>query len=95
MDLHMITTTDNPYSPVTDYYEWLAWDEAAGYYSNNLLARVVYTSHELSEADQIQAIEDGIDVIVTENASGVHTKIRAGSFAVPTDVASSAETRAA
>jgi hypothetical protein len=79
MDLHMITTTDNPYSPVTDYVNWLTWDERHGYHSNSLLARVVYSSPELSDLDRIQAIEDGIDEIVTENVSGVHTKVRAGS----------------
>lgn len=79
MDYHMITTTDNPYSPVTHYDDWLAWDEAEGYYSNNLLARVVITSDELSEVDRLQSIEDGIDEIVNENLSGVHSKVRAGS----------------
>jgi hypothetical protein len=76
MDLYMLTTTDNPYSPVTHYDDWLAWD-LAHYDSNSLLARVVVTSPELSEADQQLAIEDAIDEIVTENVSGVHTKVRA------------------
>jgi hypothetical protein len=80
MDLHMLTTTDNPFSPITQYDEWLVWDEAQGYCSNSLLARVVHTSDELSDADQAQAIEDAIDEIVTENVSGVHTKVRAGTF---------------
>lgn len=98
MDLHMISTSDNPFSPVTDYDDWLAYDEAKGYYSNSLLARVVYTSYELSDVDRMQAIEDGIEEIVTENVSGVHTKISAGSVSFPfetTDVVSSTETSAA
>lgn len=77
MDLHMLTTTDNPFSPVTDYDSWRIWDEAQGYYSNSLLARVVCTSPNLFDADQTQAIEDAIDEIVTENVSGVHTKVKA------------------
>lgn len=82
MDLYMLTTTDNPFNPFTQYDEWLAWDMAR-YNSNALLARVVYSSHELSDTDQVQAILDGIDEIVTENVSGVHTKIRADSTSVP------------
>lgn len=78
MDLHMLTTTDNPFSPVTQYDEWLAWD-LPRYNSNALLARVVHTSLDLSDADQVLAIEQGIDEIVTENVSGVHTKVRADS----------------
>lgn len=75
MVLHMLTTTDNPYSPVTSYDEWRVWDETQGYCTNSLLARVVRTSPELSDADQAQAIEDAIDEIVTENVSGKHTKV--------------------
>ena len=79
MDLYMITTTDNPYSPVTQYDQWLAWDLEHGYCSNSLLARVVYTSTELSDEDNNLAIQQGIDDIVNENVSGVHTKVRANS----------------
>lgn len=79
MDLHMLTTTDNPFSPVTQYDEWMVWDMSHGYNSNSLLARVVHTSPELSDADQVLAIEEAIDEIVTENVSGVHTKVRADS----------------
>lgn len=81
MDYYMITTTDNPFSPVTQYDEWMSWDMAHGYYSNSLLARVVRSSPDLSDADQDAAIQDAIDEIVTENVSGVHTKVRANSDA--------------
>lgn len=72
---HMLTTTDNPFSPVTQYDAWRAWDTLHGYDSNGLLARVVVSSHDLSDADQEQAIEDGINEIVEHNLSGVHTKV--------------------
>lgn len=75
MDLYMLTTIDNPFSPITHYDEWLAWD-MLNYNSNALLARVVRTSSELSDADQAQAIQDAIDEIVTENVSGMHTKVK-------------------
>ena len=75
MDQYMITTTDNPYSPVTHYDEWLVWDMAR-YNTNSLLARVVRTSSELSDSDQELAIQNAIDEIVTENVSGVHTKVK-------------------
>jgi len=83
MDYYMLTTTDNPYSPVTHYDEWLAWDMRY-YNSNSLLARVVRTSSELSDSDQELAIQEAIDKIVTENVSGEHTKVRADSQAVST-----------
>ena len=53
---HMLTTVDNPYDPFTQYDDWYTWDERNGYHTTGLLARVVITSHELSEADQDLAI---------------------------------------
>lgn len=84
MDVYMLTTTDNPYSPVTHYDAWLAWDMQR-YNSNSLLARVVRTSSELSDADQIQAIQEAIDEIVRENVSGMHAKIKAGTLSLGVD----------
>lgn len=74
MDYYMLTTTDNPFSPITQYDEWLTWDMAT-YNTNSLLARVVRTSPELSDADQSLAIQNGISEIVDENVSGMHTKV--------------------
>jgi hypothetical protein len=82
MDVYMLTTTDNPFSPVTQYDAWLTWDMAHGYWSNSLLARVAYISDNLSDADRLQIIQDGIDEIVTENVSGVHTKVLADSVPI-------------
>ena len=75
MTLHMLTTVDNPFNPWTDWQEWDAWDRLAGYHTNALLARVVMTSDELSDADQVLAIETAIDEIVRENPLGVHRKV--------------------
>jgi hypothetical protein len=73
--LHMLTTVDNPYNPSTQFDEWYEFDVAAGYNTTSLLARIVKTSDELSEADQDAALEDAIDEIVKENVSGMHRKI--------------------
>lgn len=78
MDYYMLTTTDNPFSPVTQYDEWLTWD-MANYNTNALLARVARTSPELTDADNLLTINEAIDEIVRENVSGVHTKVRGGS----------------
>lgn len=82
---HMLTTTDNPFSPVTQYDAWRTWDTAHGYDSNGLLARVAFSSPDLSDADQELAIEDAISEIVEQNVSGMHTKV-----VLPDDVAEQA-----
>lgn len=77
MEEHMLSTIDNPFNPWTHFDEWRVWDEAHGYYTLGLLARIVVTSTELSEAQQSQAIEDAINEIVSENVSGMHVKVSA------------------
>lgn len=74
-ELHMLTTTDNPFDPFTQYDDWESFDEGAGYYSASLLARITMSSDELSEADQDLAIEVAIDEIITENTLGIYRKV--------------------
>ena len=71
----MLTTIDNPYDPFTNYDEWFAHDAALGYHTPGLLARIAVVSNELSESDQLLAIERAIDEIVSENVLGVHKKV--------------------
>ena len=75
MDDYMLSTSDNPFNPYTDWDQWYAFDVAAGYHTSAYLARIVITSHELSEADQDLAIKDAIDEIVEHNFSGKHIKV--------------------
>ena len=73
---HMLTTVDNPF---TQFDEWYAFDEASGYHTTAFLARIVRTSHDLSDADQDVAIEAAIDEIVRENVLGVYRKVSSSS----------------
>ena len=61
---YMLTTVDNPFNPFTQFNEWQAYDQQLGYNTLALLARVVVTSNDLSEADQELAIDETIDEIV-------------------------------
>lgn len=74
-DKHMLSTEDNPFSPVTQFNEWNAWDMAAGYHTLSYLARVAVTSDELSEADRTAALEDAIDEIIQIHAGGFYIKV--------------------
>lgn len=74
----MITTWDNPFNPFEDYDGWFQWDSVHGYNTPGLLARVTITSEALSEADQDQAIEQGIDEIVENNVTGLYRKVKRG-----------------
>lgn len=69
---HMLTTVDNPFNPWTDFDEWNAWDMRAGYNTSAFLARVVVMSHELSDTQQEDALEDAIREIVDYNVLGIY-----------------------
>jgi hypothetical protein len=80
---YMLTTVDNPYDPFTQWDEWFAWDQSAGYHTPGLLARVARLSDDLSEADEHRIIQAAIDEIVRENVLGVHKKVKEGETPFP------------
>jgi len=71
----MLTTTDNPYDPFTQFSEWMTYDMQMGYNTVNYLARMVVSSPDLSYEDQELSIEQAIDQIVNDNVSGLYTKV--------------------
>ena len=76
MERSRLTTVDNPHDPFDDYLAWFAFDISSGYRSQDLLARILKDSDQLSEADEEKAIEDAIDEIVRENVLGVFRKVK-------------------
>jgi hypothetical protein len=70
-----LTTTDNPYSPFTEFRQWYAYDERVGHHTTSFLARILVTSDELSDADYHRRVELAIDEIVTENITGLYKKV--------------------
>ena len=73
MSKSMLTTTDNPFNPHTQFDQWNQWDQESGYHTCAYLARVVKTSNELSDADNELAIEQAIDSIIEFNLTGNYT----------------------
>lgn len=73
--LAMLTTTDNPYDPFTQFDAWKVYDDDQGYHTCEYLARITLTSGVLSEADENLAIDDAIDEIVALNVLGIYKKV--------------------
>lgn len=71
----MLSTVDNPFDPFTEFDQWDTWDRQAGYCSSAFLARVVRTSEELSEGDQMLAVERAIDDIIKYDELEVFIKL--------------------
>ena len=71
----MLTTIDNPFNPFEDFDSWKAFDEQQGYYTCELLARVTFSSGELSEADQENAIDRGVLAVLANDSSSLYTVV--------------------
>jgi hypothetical protein len=72
---HMLSTSDNPWNPWTQFKEWQTFDMAAGYHTLPYLARIVVSSNELSQADQDLAWEQAIEEIIRLNINGMYIKV--------------------
>lgn len=71
----MVTTVDNPYDPFEQYTEWFTFDTRHGYNTASFLARVCFTTKELSELDYHRAVEEAVDEVVSENVLGLYKKV--------------------
>lgn len=71
----MLTTTDNPYDPFTQFEEWYNFDIQKGYFTCAYLDRVSFTSPNLSDADYELAIETAIDDICRLDILGKYKKV--------------------
>ena len=62
-----LTTSDNPYDPITNYDEWERYDTVNRYFTNDYLDRVCHTTTELGEVLYGDDVEHAIDEAVKYN----------------------------
>ena len=79
-DSIMLSTIDNPYDPFTQWDQWLNYDTVNGYNTCQYLARVTYSSNELSDIDQSIAITNAINEILKLNILGLYIIVKKGQF---------------
>lgn len=75
MTTSMLSTSDNPYNPYTDFDLWFAFDTQNGYNSCAYLARQIESSPNASPEDENKAVEEAIDRIVALNLTGNYIKV--------------------
>lgn len=71
----LLSTSDNPWNPFTNFDEWFAFDTQKGYNSLSYLARIAKTSSSLPEDEYNQAVEDAVDSICRLNLTGNYIKV--------------------
>lgn len=62
-----VTTTDNPYNPLTNFDEWDNYDRLQGYNTSEYLARVVRTTTDFGDGNYADDIDRAINEIVALN----------------------------
>lgn len=72
--LVMLTTSDNPYDPHTQFDDWYKFDIEHGYNTCGYLSRIAKTSNALSDSINNEEIERAIDEIVKMNLTGTYVK---------------------
>lgn len=77
---YMLTTTDNPFNPFTQFDDWFLYDESKGYHTCSYLARIARTSSELSDLENENEIARAINEIVSFNILGIYKKVQESDF---------------
>lgn len=71
----MLSTSDNPYNPFTQFREWYAFDIANGYNTCSYLARICELSDEVCDRETRLSINDAIEEALMFNLTGNRIKV--------------------
>lgn len=72
----MLTTVDNPFDPFDQFDEWFNYDMDLGYNSSAYLARIAFTSDQLSDKENEREIERAIDEIIKYDPFNLYVKVK-------------------
>lgn len=72
----LLTTTDNPFNPFTQWVEWYARDVALGHHTCNLLGRINKAGDDYDDQEPEAAMAE----IVRHNLSGKHIMVTERNF---------------
>ena len=73
----ILTTTDNPYDPSTQFASWFLFDVENGYNSCGIVARLARTSDRLTDEENAEELERVIDRIIELDFTGKRKKVYA------------------
>lgn len=72
----MVTTTDNPYDPRTNFPAWYSWDIKHGYHTCAYLARVLHETDDFPQEYNDRLVEEAIDEIIELHAGKLYKKLK-------------------
>jgi len=71
----MLSTSDNPFNPFTNFEEWYEYDERNNYHSTSYLGRIARLSPNLTNKEYEDEVERAIDEIIKYNLTGNYIKV--------------------
>jgi hypothetical protein len=72
----MLTTVDNPFDPFDQFDQWFLYDEEKGYHTCAYLGRVLQISDDMSDEEELLAMEEAIDEIIANDFLGIYKKVK-------------------
>lgn len=70
-----ITTFDNPYDPFDQFEEWMMFDAEKGYNTPGELDRLTHTTDDMSQREELEEIERGIDRMIELDFMNIYKKV--------------------
>ena len=70
-----ITTIDNPFDPFDNFDSWLMFDIEKGYYSGSKVARLVKTTDDMTQQEELEEIERAIDRLIEIDPLDIYIKV--------------------
>lgn len=72
MPNNMLTTTDNPFNPHTQFDQWYNYDEQSGYHTTSFIARLLRPAPSLTDGEEELHYDLVIEEIARENVLGIY-----------------------
>lgn len=71
----MLSTSDNPYNPFTEFWKWYTFDVLHGYDTCGYLARVCEYTDDVSDREERLSLNDAIEDALRFNLTGNRIKV--------------------
>lgn len=70
-----LTTIDNPFDPFEQFTLWFAFDVEKGYYTCNMLGRLVNLSDDMTQREISIETERAIDDVILHDPLNIYKKV--------------------
>lgn len=70
-----LTTIDNPFDPFEEFASWFLFDVEKGYYTCNMLGRLIEVSDDMTQKEIDAETERKIDDVILHDPLNIYKKV--------------------